>query len=292
MKRLGPDLKDLKPSQLKVPKPLKDLYLDLRDRRLLPFLALLLVAIAAVPILLSKDQSEVATSRPVQPPSAEGGAAARFSVVEAQPGLRDYRDRLKARSATNPFKQRYTAPVTKGADLPSMSTTSGGAKTSKSTTDGSDPNGSAGGGNGGGGGVPDPSGYRIYTFALNIQISHPEQQPDGSTKMSEPEVRKGVRAPKALPGEKTPVLTFLGVKAKSASSMKALMLVSDDVTGVFGEAECVAGTDQCELLALEPGFPVVLEYGDNGARYKFKVIKIDVVETGRAQGTSGLSLLQ
>ncbi len=306
MKRLGPDLKDLKLRNLKLagglraPKPVRDLYLDLRDRRLLPLLALLLVAIVAIPILLSDGAGDEEGLTRAPGPTGVRGEAASVAVVEANPGLRDYRKRLKARSATDPFKQRYTAPITKGAELQSQSTTSGGDPTSTSTTDGSQaaPSlppgvGSGGGGSGsGGGGSASPDRYRIYTFTLNVQISRSETLPDGSTKMSEPEIRKGVRAPKPLPSEKKPVLTFLGVKAKSATSLKALMLVSDDVTGVFGEAECVSGTEQCELLAVEPGFPVVLEYGDRAVRYRFKVTKIDVVETGRAEGTSGLSALQ
>ena len=51
MKRLkaGPELKM---PDLKMPQFLVDLYWDLRDRRLLPLVGLVLVAIVAVPFLL------------------------------------------------------------------------------------------------------------------------------------------------------------------------------------------------------------------------------------------------
>lgn len=297
MKRLGPDLKDLKPSNLKLPKdlkvpgPVRDLYLDLRDRRLLPLLALLVVAIAAVPILLSESGE---AEPPAPGPTAvtaepdQDAQASSLAVVEAQPGLRDYRKRLKAREATNPFKQRFTKSNTKGAELQSQSETSEGQKSSKSTTDGGGSSGEGGGdgngnGSGNGGGSPGQSPeLRFYTWTIDVQISHSETLPDGSTKMGAPEVRKGVRSPKPLPAEKKPVVTYLGVKAQSENTLKALVMVSDEVTGVFGDAECASGIGHCELLEMEPGFPVVFEYGPSGVRYKIKIIDIDFIQTGHS----------
>jgi len=63
MKRLkkGPELKL---SELKVPPFLTDLYYDLRDRRLLPLVALVVVAIFAVPFLLGGE-----STKPATPPS-------------------------------------------------------------------------------------------------------------------------------------------------------------------------------------------------------------------------------
>ncbi len=97
VKRLkGPDLKM---PDVKAPAFLADLYYDLRDRRLLPLLALVLVAIVATPFLLGQK------SETTLPPAAEGAISAlretsvpptsKLTVVEAKPGLRDYRKRLK-----------------------------------------------------------------------------------------------------------------------------------------------------------------------------------------------------
>ena len=51
--------------ELKVPDFLRDLYYDLRDRRLLPLVALVIVAIVAVPFLLGGGSKEepVASAR-------------------------------------------------------------------------------------------------------------------------------------------------------------------------------------------------------------------------------------
>jgi hypothetical protein len=73
VKRIGPELKmpKLKGSEMKVPPFLSDLYYDLRDRRLLPLLALILVAIVATPFLLKEDSPEPA---PAPPPVAGNGS--------------------------------------------------------------------------------------------------------------------------------------------------------------------------------------------------------------------------
>ena len=115
MKRLkkGPDLKM---PELKAPAFLADLYYDLRDLRLLPLVALVVVAIAAVPFLHGSDPEE-----PVLPPVASGAEAggveaSTLTVVEATPGLRSYRKRLKG-TPCDPFKQQYTTPPLPAKEL-------------------------------------------------------------------------------------------------------------------------------------------------------------------------------
>ena len=111
---------ELKMPELKVPPFLVDLYWDLRDRRLLPLVVLVVVAIVAVPFLLGggSEEADAAAGRRrcggLESPAIE---RAKLTVVEAKPGLRDYRKRLADRRPTDPFKQRYTAPVLKGAKL-------------------------------------------------------------------------------------------------------------------------------------------------------------------------------
>ncbi|HEX6603183.1 MAG TPA: hypothetical protein VF030_11130, partial [Solirubrobacterales bacterium] len=239
MKRLGPELK--KPD-LKVPGVLRDLYNDLRDRRLLPLVALVLVAIVAVPFLLSESpEEEPAAVPPLGITPGEAEQASELTVVPATPGLRDYRRRLRARSATNPFKQRYTEPVLKGAKLQSESETSGGEKSSKSKTDTSSSGGivvdeTTGGdqGNGDrGGDNPDqqlPPDTRLFTFAIDVQIAKTETLPDGTVKMGQPERRNGVKPLTPLPGAATPVVTYLGADLEKG---RLLLMVSKDVTASF-----------------------------------------------------------
>ena len=297
----------LKSPEVKPPALLVDLYHDLRDRRLLLPLALVAVAIAATPILLGRG------SEPKLPAAAEGAISAlkeesrrstsTLTVVEAKPGLRDYRKRLRRRTPTDPFKQRYTAPVLKGAELPEEESGGGGGGgsgeeqssggsaggengggSSKGTTGGA-PSGGGGGseGNGSGGADGGSGGGKghvvLYSFAVNLQIVHVSgSDADGDKKVSEPQMRKNVLPPAALPGPKTPVVTYMGLSPKSR---QPLFLVSNDVTGTFGEGKCVSGTDGCQLIELEPGFPQTFEYGEDGDRYKLKVTHVELVVKGR-----------
>jgi hypothetical protein len=267
-----------------VPPVLRDLFQDLRDRRLLPLLALVLVAIVAVPFLLGGGSEEEPASAPgFAAPPAQTAEAARLTVVEAKPGLRDYRKRLRARVATDPFKQRYTAPVLKGSKLQSESTTSGGESSSTTTTTESStgavvesPTGGGGGaesgsgGGGGNGGVQTPP-LTLFTFAVDVQYAHTEEKADGSVEMGAPTKHEKVKPYTPLPGVKAPVVTYLGIGAEAKT---ALLMVSRDVTALFGDGKCVSGTESCELLEVETGIPETFEYGPNHVRYKINVLKI------------------
>jgi hypothetical protein len=279
MKRPGPELR--KP-EMKVPPVLRDLYLDLRDRRLLPLLGLVLVAIVAVPVLLSEDPEEPAkTPRVGSTAGAAGKPPSALTVVRSTPGLRDYRRRLRHLEPADPFRQRYTSPVLKGAELGSESSTaesSSESSTEEATSGGSTPAPPDGGGPAPGEFVPDGK-FRLYTFTMKLQISRTEEDAAGNVKMGKPTIREGVRPLTPLPGDKAPVVTYLGANLETG---KALLMVSKDVTATFGEAECVSGTDSCELLEVEKGFPETFEYGPNHVRYKFNIIKFEVVRAGKS----------
>jgi hypothetical protein len=296
MKRLkkGPELKM---PELKMPGFLTDLYHDLVDRRLLPLVVLVLVAIVAVPFLLgggSEEEAPPADQGPIAGPStAPGAESARLTVVQANPGLRDYRKRLAARVPTDPFKQRYTGPVRAGNQLNGESATTSsesavpGGTTATSTTtppsttaapespsgDGGAPSGGA---PSGGGGEPD---LQLFTFAIDVKIKRTTSSgADGGKDESEPTTKEGVVPPAALPSNKTQVVTYMGISPKTR---KPLLLVSDDVTAIFGEAKCLSGSEFCQLLEVELGLPTTFVYGPNDARYKINVLKVEPVGTGR-----------
>lgn len=299
----GPDLKMPK---LKVPDFLNDLYYDLRDRRLLPLIALVVVAIAAVPFLLGGDSEEVNV------PSAGAAAlgsppakAPKLTVVEATPGLRDYHQRLGDRSPTDPFKQRYTS-LPESAQAQSVETSTGGegdgassaGVVTESTTTASEGSSAGSGGSGGADGGTGSGGdgrgeARLIEFVFDVQISHSQKAADGGQKMSEPEVRRRVPTLAQLPGEKTPVVTVAGINLHNG---KVWLLVSDDVSSLDGDFACVTRTPDglCELVEIEPGFPLELVYEPNkdGAdkiRYRLKVTKIDAVWAGKVGDESRAS---
>lgn len=305
MKRVGPDLKmpDLK--SMKVPPVLQDLYQDLRDRRLLPLVALILVAIVATPFLLGGGAEEEPAPAPAVPleastSSAEGRS---LTVVEAQPGVRDYRKRLRHRRATNPFKPHYTGPVLAGTQLngPPETSSNSSSTTSESSgsvtvesgsspSSGSAPASSGGApaetgggnghaGNGNSGSTTDAGQLTFFAFAIDVKITKTKTEPDGSKSKPEEIEKERVLPPAALPGEKTQVVTYMGISPKTK---KPLLLVSEEVESVFGETECLAGNGRCQLIEVEPKMPVTFVYGENKVRYKIVVEKIDAVPTGHS----------
>ncbi len=296
MKRLGPELKmpKLCRGELKVPPFLSDLYYDLRDRRLLPVLALVLVAIVATPFLLSGGEEEPEPLPPPNPTAGVSSAGKTLTVVQAQPGLRNYKKRLARRRPTNPFHQRFAAPVLSGEESREVSTaspsptvepTSPGSGSSETTPSyvppvETSPSGTSGGGSSGSGGGHDssslPEGGSYFAFAIKVQITKTETKKDGSTEKTGPTVHEKVLPPTPLPGMKAPVVTYIGIDPEKKLP---LFVVSSDVTSSFGEGKCVSGTDTCELMELEPGFPQTFVYGEAGTRYKINVIKVEPVST-------------
>jgi hypothetical protein len=300
MKRLkaGPELKM---PDLKVPDFLVDLYWDLRDRRLLPLVALAIVAIVAVPFLLGggseqEEEGASAVAGASSAPSPEPGGA-KLTVVEAKPGLRDYRKRLREHP-TDPFVQRYTSPQLGGTKLGgggdggeegSASSTSTVTKsTSSSTTKVTKTEKSDGstttevGSETGSGSNPGGAGngeLTLFSFAVDLKIVRTETKPDGSKETGDPEIRHRVLPPAPLPSEKEQAVTYMGISPKT---QQPLFLISDAVSSIFGEAHCLSGAETCQLIEVAPGLPMTYVYGPSSTRYKITVLEVEPVVAGQA----------
>lgn len=295
MKKLkGPDLKM---PDLKVPDFLSDLYYDLRDRRLLPLVGFVLVAIVAVPFLLSGGSEEQGPPR-ISPPETESANASQLTVIPATPGLRDYRERLRGRSPKDPFKQPPTPTATGGelgskedngfeASEVSSSTTStstttagsgttettrttkseDGVVTTETTTKASDEESK--------GGKEGSAETALSTFAIDVKIKQKTTAADG-TAVTKTFERANLLAPASLPGKKTQVVTYMGISPETRNPM---FLVAEEVTSVFGEGRCLAGTQACQLLEVESGMPTTFVFGPAEDRYKITVQKVHSLTT-------------
>src|SRR5689334_15765066 len=270
--------------ELKVPDFLVDLYWDLRDRRLLPLVALAIVAIVAVPFLIGGSKSE--SPEPVAPvaaPSPEP-AGSKLTVVEAKPGLRDYHKRLGSDTPTDPFKQpgrpseggangggsESGVSTTATSTSTTVTSTSGNGTTTTTTESTTGPGGSPSG-------TVEPGHLTLFAFAIDVKIVRTETKPDGSKKSDEPEIRHRVVPPAALPSEKEQAVTYMGISPKTQAPM---LLISDAVTSVFGEANCLSGASTCQLIEVEPDLPMTFVYGPHSVRYKITVLKVEPVVTG------------
>lgn len=276
------DTSRLRTSKAAMPKLATDLWSDLRQRRLLPLVALLVVAIVATPFLLAGSGEKSDSATPADLPL--GGAPTRpasLAVVTEDPGLRDYRRRLGRLSPKNPFRRHFVGPRVAGADLggagaatTTVKTTGGDAAnltstpTSTSTTVGSAPVNSAGGVGEDG----DPTTVKLeptyVTYEVDVRVGKP----------GEMTLRRGIPELTTLPSKKNQAAVFIGA---SGGGDRALFLISSDVSSVFGDAKCGFGDAQCQLLELEPGFPVTLVYGAGDRRYTIAVKKIHRVEKPR-----------
>ena len=273
-------------SSIEMPRVVTDLYEDLKDRHLLPLVAVLLIAIPAAPILLSGNGSEPAPAPSTAGLPAAGGKGAQLTVVSDNPGLRDYKRRLGHLQQKNPFKQHFTAPRVAGANLGTTTTTttsttstsgvtsaSGGSLPSVSPAPGSDapvpvaspPSSSGDTGNGNGHG---PTKVKVETKFVHYEVDVRAGVPGKTKKL------RGVHELQMLPSQKNPIAVFMGV---SGDGKRAMFLVSSEVTSTFGDVRCGFGDSSCQLVELTPGIPVTFTYGAKDKRYQINVLKLHQV---------------
>ena len=248
---------------MKPPGLIRDLYSDLRDRKLLPLVAVLPLAIVAVPLLLGRDAPPPVPPAAAEAPLPEGAPSA--AVLTAAPTLRDYRERLDQLASKNPFagEALETGETPEGgriAPLPEAGTSgssgSGGSKsfnetfdqtvsessnTSTESTEIDDSNGVSDSG----------GGSQWYEFQLDVETG-----PAGDTS-----VRNNLGELTVLPSESNPVAVYLGI-AKGGKD--AVFMVSPDVVGVSGGGSCSPSPANCQLLTLSEGEEEKFDYAPSG----------------------------
>jgi len=281
VKRIGPELKmpKLKGGEMKVPPFFSDFYYDLRDRRLLPLIGLLLLAIVATPILLGQGSDEEGPAP--RPRAITGGSVPAskqsLTVVKAAPGLREYKKRLSHRSPTNPFKQRFHQPQLNGQlnEPTTATTTSATGEATSPTTGGSTTTTTVTTGR--------TESLTFFTWGINVWIHKVPKDPEAD---DEAVTRPRVFAQTQLPGPNNSVVTFMGLSRQAAEKEKiprALFSVSDEVTRIVEGGKCLArGSDICELIEAEEGEAITFLYGPGETRYTIKVLKIELIVTGHS----------
>ena len=61
----------------------------------------------------------------------------------------------------------------------------------------------------------------------------------------------------------------------------AVMLVSDKVTGLFGDATCTVGSEACQLIVLQPEIPETVVYGADSRTYRIELLEVGLTETDK-----------
>lgn len=261
------------------PQLLTDLYRDLRDRRLLPLVLVLVVGLAVVPMALSsKQRSTPPPASPPVAPVAKKSNAPSTPVVVSDPGLRDYRRRLKGDTPKDPFVQQFTAPTGLGGAQLSQT---GGSSTSTTSTS-TDTAGAVSPASSSGttststslpsGGSPGSEPSTRTSSEREIKLVFYRLKLRTGQVGGEMKTQDEVPPLSSLPSESVPALAFLGVTMDSdLNAKRAFFLVSNDVSLITGDGACVLG-DPCQLLALKPRQHVDLVWSD-GLTYRVKLLR-------------------
>jgi hypothetical protein len=245
-----------------------DVVYDLRNRGLLPVVVLLLVAIVAIPIVITRGGS---SSAPIADPAAVQDAVAsapeaQSAVVAYEPGLRKYQDRLDRLSPKDPFKQHFSAAVEAATEL--SGTVSGDTGGATGTTTPTDISGDTGGGGSGTTkgkkkkGKKKKAGIVYATYQTDVMVGEA-----GGTLQS----LTNVTPLTALPSDGAPVLIYLG---PNTGGNYALFLVSDDASQLTGAGVCIPKPEDCSLLALAPGQTEDMTYNVDGKVYRIQVLAL------------------
>jgi hypothetical protein len=264
----GPELKMPSfVSSASMPKPVGNVVADLRQRGLLPIVLVLIVAIVAVPFLLSSSKEAPAPKSN----TASSAQAAFATAPEAQPvvlqagqGVREYKQRLDESAKKDPFVQQYQAPA---AD-----TGGGGGDTGTVTGSAADAAAAVGGGSssggetpsGGGGGGAQTKEPQFINFNLDAFVGEANHL----------KRKHNIERLDLLPSNKNAAAVYLGV---SGSTDKALFSISSQVTAVKGDGHCVMESETCNLLVLEPGKSAKLDYAPKGKTYVIKLVRVNQV---------------
>jgi hypothetical protein len=260
---------------------LMDVFNDLRARRLLPVAAVLLVALVAAPIVLSKKSDET-TPAPTPTPTPSQAQAPKGPDALAQVKLGDELDQgngssLSAFGVSNPFAP--PKDVTKGDETQTQPTDTTGVSPTTSTggtgTTGGTGEGTGGGESGGGesGGGESGGGEKTTEFAYVLDVTF---WSNGHKRTI-----KGMEKLDTLPNMVNPLLIFMGV---SGGGGNGVFLV-DATLQTTGEGKCKPSRSDCAFLYLGAGSEQEFT-NEDGDSYRLRIDQIRKVKVGNESNDS------
>jgi hypothetical protein len=274
---------------------LLDLWYDLRAKRLWPVAALLLAALVATPVVLSKKAEEpepapATAAAPAEAKKPEGPAA--LANVKLEELAKGSGSSLSSFDPRNPFAPPRKALEAarrnaEGSSGPSTATSVGSA--SGASSGGPIDGGPAGVDvtpDSGGGTVPDVGGYTPpsgatgggdeakapeYTYVVDVTFRANDR------------VRtvKGLRKLDMLPDAASPLLIFMGVTEKAGNAV----FMVDSTLQAAGEGTCKPSAVECAALYLGPGSEHEFTT-DEGDSYTLRVDEIRRVTVGARASAS------
>jgi hypothetical protein len=248
--------------ELRMPDFVSDLYADLRDRRLLPLVALLIVAIVAAPILIGGSKKEKQAAPVVVAPTPKVDRAS-FSVVPAANELQEYKKRLSHRRAVNPFNAWSAAK----RRTPSRHEFEEVAEEEQAIESGAE----------GGSSEPTITKTTVVTkpvvkATLKAQVGVAAVLKAGynGSGLDEVEVEEQARLP-----QKNPAVIYNGYSKKDNPG--ALFLMTSQVTEYSGEGHCALGGAACQMIELKIGQSETFAIGYGETRYTVKLVGFEPI---------------
>jgi hypothetical protein len=258
-----------------------DLYADLRDRRLLPLVVLLLVAIVAAPILIGSSKKE-GHNPPISSAESAGDTAS-FSVVPAVTELQEYKKRLAHRRSVNPFdpfaatkhrtpSRRELEAIEAAENAPVSS-----APESEATTGGT-PAASSSGGSGPTTTttvIEEPKKVVKATLKAQVGVMAVVKAGYNGSELKPLEIEDQTRLPQGKPA-----IVYDGTSKKGG----ALFLMTGQVSEFTGEGHCVLGGSLCQVIELKIGQLEAFAIGYGETRYSVRlvgfkpIVKEEVIE--------------
>jgi hypothetical protein len=250
----------------------KDMFDDLRESRLWPLALGLVVALVAVPVVLSKPAKQSAgETAAAAPATGQAGLPDLTPIVEAAPASQTSERKSVVRLARkNPFEPTFK-PSPRGGDGSSASSSAdlagGGSSTAGSgATTALD--GGSGAGTGSGdttgttGGDSGSSATRFFTYVATVKFGEV-----GQTK------ERTIQQLRSLPSSDNPVVVFMGA---TVDGENAIFLVAAGAE-LKGDGTCKPSADECVFLYMKPGDEQTLEVGDETGALKTYELKLESI---------------
>jgi hypothetical protein len=258
---------------------LLDLWQDLREKRLWPVALVLLLGLAAVPVILAKPAEDPGPPPTVKtaPPAKEEEKNTELAQVSLEEGGEGAGSTLGVFDPSNPFRppekvvkraedEKNGAPKPAADDQTAPSSGSSASGGSDGGSGGSD-GGAAPPSNGGGTTPPDNGGGEptttVYKYVVDVTFTA-----NGRTRRI-----KGMEKLDMLPNQSAPLLIAMGVTADGGNAV----FMVDSTLKAAGEGSCKPSGKECAFAYIGPGSEHVFTQED-GDSYTVRVDEIRKVK--------------
>ncbi|HWH44849.1 MAG TPA: hypothetical protein VNT32_08960 [Thermoleophilaceae bacterium] len=257
-----------------------DLWEDLREKRLAPIAAALLLAIVALPVVVLKPSaSDEAEDAPL-PATAGVSEADRAIVALAGDAISSGGSSLDVFTPSDPFRPRGKAaqallaaaddalgggevPATAKDEPAASGGDKGGGASGGGSTGGDTGGGTTGGGDTGTSKPKKPAEPVSYTYTADLRFGKSDRE----------RLYRGVQRLDVVPRSGTPVLVFMGV---SPTAKSAIFLVDSSIEQ-HGDGRCKPSPEECTFLylTLERGHDLHYFTTAEGERYAVRLTDIN-----------------